>query len=140
LERYKLIYKLIASLHTTAILLLQIWVSSPHNGSGYYGLGDSNDQLSADHFQSTITSDPATIYARTGYLGFIKKSDKTAPDGCEENVLLCWVIYCCVFVAYFDSLYVVGSRDEAMNIRGLRYHPVDIESSVVRSHKNIVER
>lgn len=43
-------------------------------------------------------------------------------------------------VAYFDSLYVVGSRDEAMNIRGLRYHPVDIESTVVRSHKNIVER
>ena len=42
--------------------------------------------------------------------------------------------------AYYDSLYVVGSRDEAMNIRGLRYHPVDIESSVVRSHKNIVER
>ena len=42
--------------------------------------------------------------------------------------------------AYYDSVYVVGSRDEAMNIRGLRYHPVDIESSVVRCHKNIVER
>ena len=43
-------------------------------------------------------------------------------------------------VAYYDSLFVVGSRDEAMNIRGLRYHPVDIESTVVRCHKNIVER
>ena len=43
-------------------------------------------------------------------------------------------------LAYYDSLFVVGSRDEAMNIRGLRYHPVDIESSVVRCHKNIVER
>jgi len=42
--------------------------------------------------------------------------------------------------AYYDSLFVVGSRDEAMNIRGLRYHPVDIESTVVRCHKNIVER
>ena len=82
--------KLVASLHNSAILSLQIWVSSPHNGSGYYGLGDSNDQLLADHFQSTITSDPSN--ARTGYLGFIKKSDKTAPDGCEENVLLCWVV------------------------------------------------
>ena len=43
-------------------------------------------------------------------------------------------------LAYYDSLFVVGSRDEAMNIRGLRYHPVDIESTVVRCHKNIVER
>lgn len=43
-------------------------------------------------------------------------------------------------IAYYDSLYVVGSRDEAMNIRSLRYHPVDIESTVVRCHKNIVER
>jgi len=77
--------------YTTAhsiILSLQIWVSSPHNGSGYYGLGNSNDQLSADHFQSNIIPDPSTMYARTGYLGFIKKSDKTAPDGCEEIILL----------------------------------------------------
>ena len=78
------------------------------------------------------------MYARTGYLGFIKKSDKTTPDGSE----------CCHYcnyttmspAAYYDSLYVVGSLDEAMNIRGLRYHPVDIESSVVRCHKNIVQR
>jgi len=66
--------------------VLQIWVSSPHNGSGYYGLGqETNDRLSVEHFQATIMSDPSTVYARTGYLGFIKKSDKTAPDGSEWN-------------------------------------------------------
>ena len=94
--------------------------------------------MSVEHFQATLASDPGTVYARTGYLGFIKKSDKTAPDGSE------CCRYCITLTmsppAYYDSLYVVGSRDEAMNIRGLRYHPVDIESSVVRSHKNIVER
>lgn len=64
--------------------VVQIWVHSPHNGSGYYSLGqETNDQLSVDHFQATLASDPSTMYARTGYLGFIKKSDKTAPDGSE---------------------------------------------------------
>ena len=44
-------------------------------------------------------------------------------------------------LTYYDSLFVIGSRDEAMNIRGLHYHPVDIESTIIlHCHKNIVER
>ena len=39
-----------------------------------------------------------------------------------------------------DCLYVVGALDEALNIRGFRYHPGDIESTVVRCHKNITGR
>lgn len=71
------------------MLIVQIWVNSPHNGSGYYSLGqETNDQLSVEHFQATLASDPSTVYARTGYLGFIKKSDKTAPDGSEVLSLL----------------------------------------------------
>ena len=42
--------------------------------------------------------------------------------------------------ANYDSVYVVGALDEALNIRGFRYHPADIEASVVRSHKNVVGR
>ena len=38
-----------------------------------------------------------------------------------------------------DALFVVGSLDEAVLIKGLRYHPVDIETSVIRSHKGICE-
>ena len=55
-------------------------------------------------------------------------------------IIIVIVIVMMSALAYYDSLFVVGSRDEAMNIRGLRYHPVDIESTVVRCHKNIVER
>ena len=36
-----------------------------------------------------------------------------------------------------DSLYVVGSLDEAITMRSMRYYPIDIETSVVRSHKAI---
>ena len=52
----------------------------------------------------------------------------------------------CVFQYYgngisgLDSLYVVGALDEALNIRGFRYHPGDIESTVVRCHKNVIGR
>ena len=64
------------------LYIVQIWVNSPHNGSGFYSLGqETNDQLSAEHFQATLSTDPSTVYARTSYLGFIKKSDKTTSDG-----------------------------------------------------------
>ena len=42
--------------------------------------------------------------------------------------------------AALDCVYVVGSLDEALNIRSFRYHPADIEATVVRCHKNIVSR
>ena len=100
-----------------SFLCTQIWVSSPHNGIGYYGLKEVvSDTLSKEHFHASVAGagDTSISYARTGYLGFMIKSDKS------------------------DSLFVVGSLDEALNIRGFRYHPADIEATVVRSHKNIV--
>ena len=61
----------------------QIWVCSPHNGSGYYGLREEiNDALSLEHFQATL-SGSGDKYARTGYLGFMMKSDKTDRTGGE---------------------------------------------------------
>ena len=45
-----------------------------------------------------------------------------------------------VFASGLDSLFVVGALDEALNIRGFRYHPGDIESTVVRCHKNVIGR
>ena len=38
-----------------------------------------------------------------------------------------------------DALYVVGSLDETLELRGMRYHPIDIETSVIRAHKSIAE-
>lgn len=38
-----------------------------------------------------------------------------------------------------DALYVVGSLDETLELRGMRYHPIDIETSVVRAHRAVAE-
>ena len=49
------------------------------------------------------------------------------------------MLYVSLPTAPHDALFVVGSLDEAVLIKGLRYHPVDIETSVIRSHKGICE-
>ena len=67
---------------------LQIWVSSGHNGTGYYGLGEEmNDAVSLEHFHATSNSDPGVVYARTGYLGFMQKLDKPNQDGSESALV-----------------------------------------------------
>lgn len=38
-----------------------------------------------------------------------------------------------------DAVYVVGSLDELITLRGMNYHPIDIEMSVLRCHKKIAE-
>ncbi|XP_065052203.1 disco-interacting protein 2-like isoform X2 [Rhopilema esculentum] len=100
----------------------EIFVSSSHNGSGFFNVND-DDRLTQEHFNVYLaTGDIATPYARTGYLGFIKRTDLTQTDGAPH-----------------DALFIVGSLDEALLIKGLRYHPIDIEASVTRCHKGISE-
>jgi len=100
----------------------EIWVSCPHNANGYFAIyGDECPTL--DHFDSHLaTGDIRTSYARTGYLGFIMRTEKTQADG-ERH----------------DAIFIVGALDEAIVLRGLRYHPIDIENSVMRSHRKISE-
>ncbi|XP_071822466.1 disco-interacting protein 2 homolog C-like isoform X2 [Apostichopus japonicus] len=100
----------------------EIWVHSPHNSCGYFTIyGD--DPMQNDHFTARLTTgDVDTMYARTGYLGFIKRTDLTQADGDRH-----------------DALFVVGSLDETIMMRGMRYHPTDIENSVLRCHKNVCE-
>lgn len=58
----------------------EIWVTSPHNGAGYYTAGD--DKQLDERFNAHMTTGEQTIaYARTGYLGFIKRTDFTQTDG-----------------------------------------------------------
>ncbi|XP_016975857.1 disco-interacting protein 2 isoform X1 [Drosophila rhopaloa] len=38
-----------------------------------------------------------------------------------------------------DAVYVVGAVDEVISLRGMNYHPIDIENSVMRCHKKIAE-
>ncbi|XP_028826097.1 disco-interacting protein 2 homolog C isoform X2 [Denticeps clupeoides] len=100
----------------------EIWVHSAHNGSGYFTVyGD--EALQSDHFNSRLSfGDTQTVWARTGYLGFLRRTELTDASG-ERH----------------DALYVVGALDEAMELRGMRYHPIDIETSVIRAHKSIME-
>ncbi|XP_054870682.1 disco-interacting protein 2 homolog C isoform X4 [Amphiprion ocellaris] len=100
----------------------EIWVHSGHNSSGYFTVyGD--ETLQSDHFSSRLSfGDTQTIWARTGYLGFLRRTELTDASG-ERH----------------DALYVVGALEEAMELRGMRYHPIDIETSVIRTHKSITE-
>ncbi|XP_019730595.1 disco-interacting protein 2 homolog C [Hippocampus comes] len=100
----------------------EIWVQSGHNSSGYVSVyGD--EALRSDHFASRLSfGDTHTEWSRTGYLGFLRRTRLTDANG-ERH----------------DALYVVGALEEAMELRGMRYHPVDIETSVVRTHKSITQ-
>uniref|UniRef100_A0A670I9R8 Disco interacting B n=1 Tax=Podarcis muralis TaxID=64176 RepID=A0A670I9R8_PODMU len=101
----------------------EIWVNSPHTASGYYTIYD-NETLQADHFNTRLSFGDAaqTLWARTGYLGFVRRTELTAASG-ERH----------------DALYIVGALDETLELRGLRYHPIDIETSVSRTHRSIAE-
>lgn len=36
-------------------------------------------------------------------------------------------------------MFIIGSLDEMINLRGMYYHPIDIENAVLRCHKKISE-
>ncbi|KAJ3586961.1 hypothetical protein NHX12_013352 [Muraenolepis orangiensis] len=100
----------------------EIWVNSPHSASGYYTIY-GEESLQADHFNTTLSfGEPQTLWARTGYLGFVKRTELLDATG-----------------DLHDALFVVGSLDETLELRGLRYHPIDIETSVSRTHRSIAE-
>uniref|UniRef100_A0A8C5FQL1 Disco-interacting protein 2 homolog Ba n=1 Tax=Gadus morhua TaxID=8049 RepID=A0A8C5FQL1_GADMO len=100
----------------------EIWVSSTHSASGYYTIY-GEESLQADHFNTTLSfGEPQTLWARTGYLGFVKRTELLDSTG-----------------DLHDALFVVGSLDETLELRGLRYHPIDIETSVSRTHRSIAE-
>uniref|UniRef100_A0A8C1QAG7 Disco-interacting protein 2 homolog Ba n=1 Tax=Cyprinus carpio TaxID=7962 RepID=A0A8C1QAG7_CYPCA len=100
----------------------EIWVNSPHNASGYYTIC-GEESLQADHFNTRLSfGDTETLWARTGYLGFVRRTELLDASGDRH-----------------DALFVVGSLDETLELRGLRYHPIDIETSVSRAHRSIAE-
>ncbi|KAL4646145.1 hypothetical protein GN956_G9206 [Arapaima gigas] len=100
----------------------EIWVNSPHSASGYYTIY-GEESLQADHFNARLSfGELQTLWARTGYLGFVRRTELLDASGDRH-----------------DALFVVGSLDEALELRGLRYHPIDIETSVSRAHRSIAE-
>ncbi|KAI6179395.1 Dip2a protein [Aphelenchoides besseyi] len=101
----------------------EIWVHSKHNAEGYYSLFAEETHLHTDHFNARLAiGDTDRVFARTGFLGFLRETSGAVAEGDIQQ-----------------SLFVVGSLDESIMLRGMRYHPVDIEMTVQRSHKRILE-
>ncbi|GAB0087700.1 Disco-interacting protein 2 [Sergentomyia squamirostris] len=138
----------------------EIWVQSPHNADGYFTIyGDETDYN--DHFNAKLVTGSTTeTYARTGYLGFLRRTecsqsssalDETTPSiaGREEDTESTHVQTqhhgggqagaACQEQELHDAVYVVGALDEVITLRGMNYHPIDIENSVLRCHKKIAE-
>lgn len=100
----------------------EIWVQSLHSASGYFTIYGDEASYS-DHFNARlVTGDISQVYARTGYLGFLRRTESVQADG-----------------ELHDAVFVVGSLEETVMLRGMRYHPIDIENSVLRCHKKIAE-
>ncbi|XP_040564455.1 disco-interacting protein 2 homolog A isoform X2 [Lepeophtheirus salmonis] len=100
----------------------EIWVQCPHNASGYFTIY-GEDSTYQDHFNvRLVTGTTGEVYARTGYLGFLRRTEAIGSDG-----------------DFHDAVFVVGALDETLILRGMRYHPIDIENSVMRAHKKIAE-
>ncbi|KAK5969308.1 Disco-interacting protein 2 C [Trichostrongylus colubriformis] len=99
----------------------EIWVSSPHNAVGYFTVYGEETSLHTDHFNARLAfGDTMTKFARTGYLGFLRQTQSITEDG-----------------ELHDAVFVVGALEETLMLRGMRYHPVDIESTVSRCHKHL---
>lgn len=107
------------------------------------------------------------MYARTGYLGFLRRTecsqsvsvlDETTPSIAsrdsdndsinslnQSHVNLVSNTSSAVPPAeqsdqeQHDAVYVVGALDEVIALRGMNYHPIDVENSVLRCHKRIAE-
>lgn len=73
-------------------MFFKIWVQSSHNASGYFTIyGD--DSLHNDHFNvRLITGDSSQTYARTGYLGFLRRTECVQADGGMYKKLP-WLIF-----------------------------------------------
>ncbi|MGH0136687.1 UNVERIFIED_CONTAM: hypothetical protein FKN15_066560 [Acipenser sinensis] len=65
----------------------EVWVHSAHNSSGYFTIY-GEESLQSDHFNSHLSfGDTQTIWARTGYLGFLRRTDLTDASGGEDQAV-----------------------------------------------------
>lgn len=126
----------------------EIWIQSPHNSIGYFSTLGNDPMLNEQFNQKLVTADPLSArysYARTGFLGFLRRSDALMNGGGVADGNLAnhhqddHPPSLVSKSGTLDSLFVVGSLDETIMLRGLRYHPIDIENSVLRCNKKVAE-
>lgn len=107
----------------------ELWIQSPHNSIGYFSTLGSDPSLNEQFNQKLITADPISAkhtYARTGFLGFLRRAEGSLNDSNDESYML-------------HEVFIVGSLEETIMLRGLRYHPIDIENSVMRCSNKVAE-
>ena len=67
-------------------------MSSPHNATGYYTVY-GEEALHADHFNTKLSfGDTQTMWARTGYLGFLRRTELTDASGGENALKIFYLI------------------------------------------------
>ncbi|XP_063679406.1 disco-interacting protein 2 homolog C-like isoform X7 [Bolinopsis microptera] len=100
----------------------ELWISSLHNCSGYYCLSSTATDPTPDHFNLSIPTANGS-WSKTGYLGFISLAPKST-IGSKST-------------AQNAEVYVLGLIDETLHLRGMRYYPIDIESTISRCTQRI---
>lgn len=60
----------------------EIWVASAHNAAGFFSLFGEETRMQTDHFNARLsTGETKTVWARTGYLGFLRQTQAITADG-----------------------------------------------------------
>lgn len=55
----------------------QIWVQSPHSASGYFSIYGEDSEYNEQFSARLVTGNTNEVYARTGYLGFLRRTEST---------------------------------------------------------------
>lgn len=101
----------------------EIWVVSEACVKAFYM---SQDLFDSERFNGrTVDGDPNVQYVRTGDLGFLHQvSRPIGPNGALVEM---------------QVLFVLGSIGETFEINGLSHFPMDIEQSVEKCHRTIMD-
>ena len=100
----------------------EIWVQSEANAHSFYG---KQEPIDNERFNGhTVDGDPQVRYVRTGDLGFLHTVSR--PIGPGGNLV------------EMQVLFVLGSIGETFEVNGLQHFPMDIETSVEKSHRALV--
>ncbi|KAK4691248.1 hypothetical protein P7C71_g5709, partial [Lecanoromycetidae sp. Uapishka_2] len=100
----------------------EIWVQSEACVKSFYG---SRDAFDAERFNGrTVDGDPHVTYVRTGDLGFLHNVIRPIGPGGQPVEM--------------QVLFVLGGIGETFEVNGLSHFPMDIESSIEKCHRNIV--
>ncbi|OJJ45586.1 hypothetical protein ASPZODRAFT_133429 [Penicilliopsis zonata CBS 506.65] len=100
----------------------EIWVQSDACAKAFYG---SRQEFDMERFNGRVVDgDPSVPYVRTGDLGFLHTVTRPIGPGGQPVEM--------------QVLFVLGGIGETFEVNGLNHFPMDIEVSVEKCHRNIV--